>query len=86
MQFPTSEKIMQFPCQFMRVYLANKIGFQKISLCCSTQVLWTLFHLEYLFHKINVILKHIYQIKADGCRNKAYGYTYAKMFFRMNLL
>lgn len=30
-----------------------------------------------MFHKINVILKRICQIKTDGSRNKAYGYSYA---------
>lgn len=40
--------------------------------------------LSALGFKISVILKYINQIKTDGSTNKAYGYTYAIVFFRIN--
>lgn len=59
----------------MRMYTDNIIDLQEILVLFKTSIVDPF--TQCMFHKINVILKHIYQIKTDGSRNKAYGYTYA---------
>lgn len=59
----------------MRIYPNDIIGLQEISVLFKASIVDPF--TQCMFHKINVILEHVYQIKTDGSRNKAYGYTYA---------
>lgn len=48
----------------MRIYPNNLIGLQEIPVLFKASIVDPF--TQCMFHKINVILEHIYQIKTDG--------------------